>query len=160
MTDLVSKDSGQDGGGIVSVGVFVEGPRPIVVRAHRRAKLHRRAFFISLSLFLSNLSRPNLTTPRSTRPPHPSRTLYIASAISASISFPCSVKSISDYTPRTAQTGSMAPSRTRNLDSDGPSTADVSTNEDVEMQDQSGPTNGFQKFSVRAHFPTRTREPR
>jgi hypothetical protein len=44
----------------------------------------------------------------------------------------------------------MAPSRTRNADSDGPSTADASANEDVEMQDQNGKVNGFNKFTVRA----------
>jgi hypothetical protein len=45
----------------------------------------------------------------------------------------------------------MAPSRTRNTDSDGPSTADVSANEDVEMQESNGRINGFSKFSVSAH---------
>lgn len=47
----------------------------------------------------------------------------------------------------------MAPSRTRNVDSDGPSTADASASEDVEMQDQNGRVNGFDKFSVRARSP-------
>ena len=46
----------------------------------------------------------------------------------------------------------MAPSRTRNTDSDGPSTADASANEDVEMQEPNGKINGFNKFSVRASF--------
>ncbi|KAF2193696.1 hypothetical protein K469DRAFT_712478 [Zopfia rhizophila CBS 207.26] len=50
----------------------------------------------------------------------------------------------------------MAPSRTRNTDSDGPSTADVSTNEDVEMQDQNGPINGFNKFSYYQDTPDYT----
>jgi len=43
----------------------------------------------------------------------------------------------------------MAPSRTRNhVDSDGPSTADASANEDVEMQDHTDRVNGFKKFGV------------
>lgn len=46
----------------------------------------------------------------------------------------------------------MAPSRTRNVDSDGPSTADVSANEDVEMQEQKDRVNGFPKFGVSARF--------
>lgn len=53
----------------------------------------------------------------------------------------------------------MAPSRTRNTDSDGPSTADVSANEDVEMQDQNGRINGFSKFSVSARLPSLTPRP-
>jgi hypothetical protein len=44
----------------------------------------------------------------------------------------------------------MAPSRTRNTDSDGPSTADASANEDVEMKDQGDRINGFSKFGVSA----------
>jgi hypothetical protein len=35
-------------------------------------------------------------------------------------------------------------------DSDGPSTADVSAHEDVEMQDQDDKMNGFKKFGVSA----------
>lgn len=50
--------------------------------------------------------------------------------------------------PPPAPTANMAPSRTRNTDSDGPSTADASANEDVEMQDQSDRVNGFKKFGV------------
>ncbi|ORX94212.1 SNF2 family N-terminal domain-domain-containing protein [Clohesyomyces aquaticus] len=50
----------------------------------------------------------------------------------------------------------MAPSRTRNTDSDGPSTADVSTNEDVEMQDQAEPPNGFKKFTYYQDTPDYT----
>jgi hypothetical protein len=46
----------------------------------------------------------------------------------------------------------MAPSRTRKIDSDGPSTADVSASEDVEMQDQNGAGNGFPVSSARACF--------
>ena len=42
----------------------------------------------------------------------------------------------------------MAPSRTRNVDSDGPSTADVSANEDVEMKDTEERVDGFNKFGV------------
>ncbi|PVI04088.1 hypothetical protein DM02DRAFT_693875 [Periconia macrospinosa] len=43
----------------------------------------------------------------------------------------------------------MAPPRkSRNMDSDGPSTADVSATEDVEMQDQADRVNGFKKFGV------------
>jgi hypothetical protein len=42
----------------------------------------------------------------------------------------------------------MAPSRTRNVDSDGPSTADVSANEDVEMKDADERVDGFNKFGV------------
>ncbi|KAF2276727.1 uncharacterized protein EI97DRAFT_417712 [Westerdykella ornata] len=40
----------------------------------------------------------------------------------------------------------MAPSRTRNVESDGPSTADVSASEDVEMQDQTGRPRAVEKF--------------
>jgi hypothetical protein len=36
------------------------------------------------------------------------------------------------------------------VDSDGPSTADVSANEDVEMQDQDTKMSGFKKFGVSA----------
>ncbi|KAF2465624.1 uncharacterized protein BDR25DRAFT_270325 [Lindgomyces ingoldianus] len=50
----------------------------------------------------------------------------------------------------------MAPSRTRNIDSDGPSTADVSTNEDVEMQEQNASTNGFSKFTYYQDTPDYT----
>lgn len=39
--------------------------------------------------------------------------------------------------------GTMAPSRTRNADSDAPSTADVSASEDVEMQDQEQQGTGY-----------------
>jgi SWI/SNF-related matrix-associated actin-dependent regulator of chromatin subfamily A member 5 len=38
--------------------------------------------------------------------------------------------------------------RKSNVDSDGPSTADVSANEDVEMQDQDAKMSGFKKFGV------------
>jgi hypothetical protein len=38
--------------------------------------------------------------------------------------------------------------RKSNVDSDGPSTADVSVNEDVEMQDQDTKMSGFKKFGV------------
>ena len=38
-------------------------------------------------------------------------------------------------------------------DSDGPSTADVSAHEDVEMQDQDDKMNGFRKFGVSASCP-------
>jgi hypothetical protein len=40
--------------------------------------------------------------------------------------------------------------RKSNIDSDGPSTADVSANEDVEMQDQDTTMSGFKKFGVSA----------
>jgi hypothetical protein len=40
--------------------------------------------------------------------------------------------------------------RKSNVDSDGPSTADVSANEDVEMQDQDTKMSGFKKFGVSA----------
>ena len=40
--------------------------------------------------------------------------------------------------------------RKDNVDSDGPSTADVSANEDVEMQDQENRMSGFKKFAVSA----------
>ncbi|KAF2260574.1 hypothetical protein CC78DRAFT_536329 [Lojkania enalia] len=50
----------------------------------------------------------------------------------------------------------MAPSRTRNTDSDGPSTADASANEDVEMQDQNGRIEGFSKFSYYQDTPDYT----
>ncbi|PSN73459.1 hypothetical protein BS50DRAFT_568994 [Corynespora cassiicola Philippines] len=50
----------------------------------------------------------------------------------------------------------MAPSRTRNLDSDGPSTADVSTSEDVEMQDQNDNIDGFKKFGYYQDTPDYT----
>ncbi|KAF1957129.1 hypothetical protein CC80DRAFT_444606 [Byssothecium circinans] len=50
----------------------------------------------------------------------------------------------------------MAPSRTRNRDSDGPSTADVSASEDVEMQDQSDRVNGFKKFGYYQDTPDYT----
>jgi hypothetical protein len=43
----------------------------------------------------------------------------------------------------------MAPPRkSRNRDTEEPSTADVSANEDVEMQDQGERVNGFKKFGV------------
>ena len=42
----------------------------------------------------------------------------------------------------------MAPSRIRNMDSEGPSTADVSMNEDAEITDRNGAPNGITKFSV------------
>ena len=42
----------------------------------------------------------------------------------------------------------MAPSRIRNMDSEGPSTADVSMNEDTEITDHNGAPNGITKFSV------------
>lgn len=57
-------------------------------------------------------------------------------------------------TPRSAQTANMAPSRTRNVDSDGPSTADVSASEDVEMKDAEERVDGFNKFGVRACLPS------
>ncbi|KAF2110644.1 SNF2 family N-terminal domain-containing protein [Lophiotrema nucula] len=50
----------------------------------------------------------------------------------------------------------MAPSRTRNTDSDGPSTADVSANEDVEMQDHNGRVEGFPKFGYYQDTPDYT----
>jgi hypothetical protein len=57
-----------------------------------------------------------------------------------------------ESTRRTAQTGTMA--RKSIVDSDGPSTADVSANEDVEMQDQDQDQDtkmsGFKKFGVSA----------
>jgi hypothetical protein len=40
--------------------------------------------------------------------------------------------------------------RKSNVSSDGPSTADVSANEDVEMQDQDTKMSGFKKFGVSA----------
>jgi hypothetical protein len=40
--------------------------------------------------------------------------------------------------------------RKSNVDSDGSSTADVSANEDVEMQDQDTKMSGFKKFGVSA----------
>jgi hypothetical protein len=40
--------------------------------------------------------------------------------------------------------------RKSQVDSDGPSTADVSANEDVEMQDQDTKMSGFKKFGVSA----------
>lgn len=40
--------------------------------------------------------------------------------------------------------------RKSNVDSDGPSTADASANEDVEMQDQDNKMSGFKKFGVSA----------
>jgi SWI/SNF-related matrix-associated actin-dependent regulator of chromatin subfamily A member 5 len=51
----------------------------------------------------------------------------------------------------------MAPSRTRKEESDGPSTAEVSANEDVEMQDQEDRVNGFKKFGVSGNRPRRDR---
>lgn len=42
----------------------------------------------------------------------------------------------------------MAPSRTRQIDSDGPSTGDVSMNEDTDVNDQNGTSNGVAKFTV------------
>lgn len=51
----------------------------------------------------------------------------------------------------------MAPSRTHKEDSDGPSTAEVSANEDVEMQDQVDRVNGFKKFGVSETGSTRDR---
>lgn len=53
---------------------------------------------------------------------------------------------IREHTRRIAQTGNMA--RKSNVDSDGPSTADASANEDVEMQDQDTKMSGFKKFGV------------
>jgi hypothetical protein len=55
-----------------------------------------------------------------------------------------------ESTRRTARAGKMA--RKSIVDSDGPSTADVSANEDVEMQDQDQDTkmSGFKKFGVSA----------
>ncbi|KAF2735322.1 hypothetical protein EJ04DRAFT_543120 [Polyplosphaeria fusca] len=50
----------------------------------------------------------------------------------------------------------MAPSRTRKSDSDGPSTADVSASEDVEMQDRDGRINGFNKFTYYQETPDYT----
>jgi SWI/SNF-related matrix-associated actin-dependent regulator of chromatin subfamily A member 5 len=44
-------------------------------------------------------------------------------------------------------------------DSDGPSTADVSAHEDVEMQDQDDKMNGFKKFGVSASSPSCARPP-
>jgi hypothetical protein len=62
-----------------------------------------------------------------------------------------------DSTRRTAQTGSMA--RKSIVSSDGPSTADVSANEDVEMQDQeTTQLSGLKKLGVSApdsSFPIR-----
>lgn len=55
---------------------------------------------------------------------------------------------VHEKTRRTAQTGNMA--RKSIVDSDGPSTADVSANEDVEMQDQDTKMSGFKKFGVSA----------
>lgn len=52
-----------------------------------------------------------------------------------------------ENTRQTAPTGKMA--RKSIVDSDGPSTADVSANEDVEMQDQDTKMSGFKKFGVR-----------
>jgi hypothetical protein len=62
-----------------------------------------------------------------------------------------------EHPPRSAQTRNMAPSRTRKDDSDGPSTAEVSANEDVEMQDQVDRVNGFKKFGVSGTGPPRDR---
>jgi hypothetical protein len=56
-------------------------------------------------------------------------------------------KHLHKSTRQTAQTGMMA--RKSIVDSDGPSTADVSANEDVEMQDQETKMSGFKKFGVR-----------
>jgi len=42
------------------------------------------------------------------------------------------------------------PRKSTNVESDGPSTADVSENEDVEMQDQDTKMSGFKKFGVSA----------
>ena len=58
----------------------------------------------------------------------------------------------SDSTSRIARLGDMAPPRTRLPDSDGPSTTDASANEEVEVQEQDKPINGFGKFSVSAPF--------
>ncbi|KAF2003630.1 hypothetical protein P154DRAFT_519858 [Amniculicola lignicola CBS 123094] len=50
----------------------------------------------------------------------------------------------------------MAPSRTRFVDSDGPSTAEASANEDVEMQEPEGKINGFNKFGYYQDTPDYT----
>ncbi|KAL1594401.1 chromatin remodeling complex Adenosinetriphosphatase [Paraconiothyrium brasiliense] len=50
----------------------------------------------------------------------------------------------------------MAPSRTRNVDSDEPSTADVSANEDVEMKDIDERVDGFNKFGYYQETPDYT----
>ncbi|KAF2874386.1 SNF2 family N-terminal domain-containing protein [Massariosphaeria phaeospora] len=50
----------------------------------------------------------------------------------------------------------MAPSRTRKEVSDGPSTADASANEDVEMQDQDSPINASDKFTYNQDTPDYT----
>ncbi|KAF2643616.1 hypothetical protein P280DRAFT_467614 [Massarina eburnea CBS 473.64] len=50
----------------------------------------------------------------------------------------------------------MAPPRTRKRESDGPSTADVSASEDVEMQDQADRVNGFKKFGYYQDTPDYT----
>ncbi|KAF2801049.1 hypothetical protein K505DRAFT_43387 [Melanomma pulvis-pyrius CBS 109.77] len=46
--------------------------------------------------------------------------------------------------------------KARNTDSDGPSTADASANEDVEMQDQASRINGFNKFTYYQETPDYT----
>jgi hypothetical protein len=60
---------------------------------------------------------------------------------------------------RIARLGSMAPSRNRNVqvDSTDVSTADVSVNEDTEMTDSHGPSNGASKFGVSAPWWTAAR---
>lgn len=50
----------------------------------------------------------------------------------------------------------MAPSRIRNMDSEGPSTADVSMNEDTEITDHNGAPNGITKFSYYQDTPDYT----
>lgn len=50
----------------------------------------------------------------------------------------------------------MAPSRIRNMDSEGPSTADVSMNEDTEITDHTGAPNGITKFSYYQDTPDYT----
>jgi hypothetical protein len=111
-------------------------------------------FCITPSVLLTKAFATTVATRCIPRPPHTSHaSVSITSLPNASIL----QQILDEHSPRSAQTGSMAPSRTRKEESDGPSTAEVSANEDVEMQDQEDRVNGFKKFGVSGHRQRRDR---
>lgn len=102
----------------------------------------------------SNATHPVFAQSTTSHPTNPTRRPYPSSTSRARLTHrrfffaPFIVHPVHKKTRRPAQTGNMA--RKGNVDSDGPSTADVSANEDVEMQDQDTKMSGFKKFGVSA----------
>jgi hypothetical protein len=108
---------------------------------------------------LYSLSRPQQRHHRRAHHPHHLDASFTALSALSTIGQPLR-EHLRDCSPRTAQTGNMAKTaKTRNVESD-PSTADASVNEDVEMQDQPGKINGFNKFTVRQVAPALSRSQR